>query len=478
VIAPSAPKVLVIAESSVYTNLQTEIQRYTNWLISRGYNVELYQSSSGTAEDLKAFILGNKTDLIGCVFIGSIPAAWYEVENDYNQYGYAQFPCDLFLMDLDGAWDDLDTNGIYDTHTHGTGDQSPEIFIGRIDASQMGGDTVQELRDFFDKDNEYWNGNMTLLKYGLTYTEDDWAGYYDFRHDISYLYGSSYEAIAAPATNRDDYLNNRLKAIMYEFIQLSCHSYSGGHYFTRGGYLYSADVRNAPPQALGFNLFCCSALRFTDPNFLGGAYVFNDGPKALTVVGSTKTGSMLGFSSFYDVLGDNRPFGTALKEWFEAEAPYDIWDVYWHYGMTIIGDPMICFLEDQGAADMHITRGSRNISDGQTINVGDVHLFQIIGREIAFTVHNEGWQTLELTGTPDMVTLSGPEAKYFMVLEQPLLSSIPSGGSTTFKIKTKRDTVPGVPSGWSKPVSFTIIIPNNDPDEDPYDFTIEFTAIK
>ena len=57
-------------------------------------------------------------------------------------------------------------------------------------------------------------------------------------------------------------------------------------------------------------------------------------------------------------------------------------------------------------------------------------------------------------------------------------SLIPAGGSTTYKIKTVRDAVPGVPDGWSKFVSFTITIPNNDPDEDPYDFTIEFTAIK
>ena len=39
---------------------------------------------------------------MGCVFVGDIPTAWYEVANDYGTYGYKTFPCDLFLMDLDG----------------------------------------------------------------------------------------------------------------------------------------------------------------------------------------------------------------------------------------------------------------------------------------------------------------------------------------------------------------------------------------
>ena len=77
---------------------------------------------------------------------------------------------------------------------------------------------------------------------------------------------------------------------------------------------------------------------------MGGAYIFNDGQKALTVIGSTKTGSMLDFRYFYDSLGDNNSIGAAFKDWFEDIAPYDEWDLFWHYGMTISGDPMIVFL--------------------------------------------------------------------------------------------------------------------------------------
>jgi len=341
------PKVLVIVETSIYSAIRTEIERYVEAVKGYGYDVKLFKSSGGTPENLKSFIKKKKKNLIGCVFVGWLPTAWYEVEDDFQQYGYAEFPCDLFFMDLDGKWEDSDSNGKYDSHSSGKGDCKPEIFIGRIDSKKMTGKENKILKKYFNKNNKYWSGKINLKEYGLTYTEDDWEKYYYFRHDISYLYDSSYQDIAAPDTNRNDYLNKRLKKNKYEFIQLACHSYPGGHSFTRGGWLLSNEVKKAPPKGLGFNLFCCSACRFTESDFLGGAYIFNKGKKALTVIGSAKTGSMLEFHYFYKSLGKNNPIGTAFKEWFEKIAPYDEWKVYWHYGMTIIGDPMISFLKKE-----------------------------------------------------------------------------------------------------------------------------------
>jgi hypothetical protein len=208
----------------------------------------------------------------------------------------------------------------------------------------MEGNEIKILSEYFDKNNEFWTGGNLSLRYGLTYTEDDWSMYDDMVHDIHHLYGSQYENIIAPNTDRNDYLDNRLKNVKYEYIQLSCHSNSKAHYFTREGLLYSNEAKNAPPQGLGYNLFCCSALRFTDSNFIGGAYIFNSGRKALVTIGSSKSGSMLEFRYFYQSLKNNNPVGVALKEWFEKIAPYDIYDLFWHYGMTILGDPLIRFI--------------------------------------------------------------------------------------------------------------------------------------
>ncbi|MCP4221024.1 MAG: hypothetical protein GY765_40720 [bacterium] len=339
------PKVLVIVEQHIYTDLPEYISMYCLLLDKAGYNCELGIYHGSSAEGLRTYLQDRSEDLIGCVLVGNIPAAWYEVANDYLDYGYAQFPCDLFYMDLDGTWNDTDGNGIYDDHRDGTGDCRPEIFIGRIDASKMPGNELDNLRDFFNKDFRYWAGNIPLQKNGLTYTEDDWQSNTDINHGMNLLYPTDYVNIKAPETSSTDYLNNRLNSLDYEFVQLACHSSAIHHYFTREGTLGSLDIREAPPEALGYNLFCCSASRFSTENFMGGTYIFNEGQKAIVCTGSTKTGSMLDFHYFYQPLGENKPMGTALKEWFEKMYPYDEWDIYWHYGMTITGDPLVSFIQ-------------------------------------------------------------------------------------------------------------------------------------
>ncbi len=332
--ARAADKVLVLVNSSLQPSIQSKLDTYVIDVERQGYNLELYTCTSGTAEALKSFIQSHTTNLIGCVFVGDLPAAWYDDNGD-------SFPCDLFFMDLDGLWVDNNSDGKYDEHSNGTGDEAPEIFVGRIDASRITyASELSLMNDYFDKLHNYYSGNITQTHYGLTYTEDDWSMFWDICNDIRFAY-SNYEVIKAPDTDRDDYRDNRLPDATYEFIQLACHSYSGGHAFTRKGWLYSNGVYHIPPQALFYNLFACSASLFTDNNCLGAVYVFNSSLTALTTIGSTKSGSMLVFDEFYRPLGQGEPYGVAFKEWFEALAPYSAYEISWHYGMSVLGDPMV-----------------------------------------------------------------------------------------------------------------------------------------
>ena len=342
---PTIRKVLLIVNSTLLPQIQVKLDRYVSDAQSRGYTLEVFECAQGTAEELKAFIKGEAPDLVGCVLFGSIPCAWYEVLNDYNMYGYASFPCDLFLADLDGTWEDSSSNapmqaGVYDAHSAGSGDEGPEIFIGRIDASRMGGNEASLTNAYLDKLHDYYAGLVSQPDFALTYTDDDWSASPEFQTAIADAYPSN-QPIKAPATSRDDYRDNRLASASYEFIQLACHSSSTNHEFTRGWGFNSLGVKAVPPQALLYNLFCCSACRYTDLDQLGGAYIFNSSPRSLAVVGSTKTGAMLVFSEFYRPLGDRKCVGQALKEWFRALAPYSQSEVFWHLGMTVIGDPLV-----------------------------------------------------------------------------------------------------------------------------------------
>jgi hypothetical protein len=100
-----------------------------------------------------------------------------------------------------------------------------------------------------------------------------------------------------------------------------------------------------------------------------------------------------------------------------------------------------------------------------------------MGREFTFTIENQGTGSLNLTGSPE-VTLSGPQAAHFYISQQPT-SPVAPLGSTIFKLRTVRDSLPGfLPIGWSYSVSITVNIPNDDADENPYDFTLSFTLEK
>ncbi|MGD9347785.1 MAG: hypothetical protein PVH84_18120 [Candidatus Aminicenantes bacterium] len=127
--------------------------------------------------------------------------------------------------------------------------------------------------------------------------------------------------------------------------------------------------------------------------------------------------------------------------------------------------------------DTTVKMGNVNFPDGSTKNLGTRPSSMVMGREFPFKIYNDGAGELNLTGSP-AVTLSGPHASHFQVTQQPTTPVGPYS-SATFKIRTVRDSLPGfLPVGWEYSVSFTVNIPNDDPDKNPYDFTINFDLKK
>ena len=327
-------RVLIVVNQDLRPAIAAKLNRYAADVAAQGYEVEIHETLGGTPEDMRAFIIGEQIGLTGVVFVGHVPAPWYEHEEE-------QFPCDLFYMELDAIWHDTDDNGMYDRIEDGDGDQGPEIFVAHIDASMMTWwDEAETINTYFDKNHAFWTGNITCTDIGFTYTEDDWAGGWDIRNEIGYAY-PTYEDVAAPDTDRDDYVHNRLKNTEYEFLQLACHSWSGGHGFTRGGSATSWRISLSEPEALFYNLFCCGASRWVEENHLGAAYIFNPSTTSLTTLGSTKSGSMLGFHLFYEPFGRHHTLGESFRIWFDVQAPYESWEIAWYFGMTIQGDPFV-----------------------------------------------------------------------------------------------------------------------------------------
>lgn len=365
--------ILLLVNSSLYAEscAKEKIDRYAED-IRRNYacRVTLETAEGGSASDIRSLIHDYyfSFGLDGAVLIGRLPAAWYEVDNDHywweGGYGYADWIVDLFYMDIDGLWLDVDSNGKYDSHIDGEGDILPEVFVGRIDTSTMGayGDEVGLLCSYLDKNHDFWTGNLRLMNFGLVYIDYDWKDYstYYFRH----LYGSNnfdnltWQEGTSNTVNKIDYLTQRLPNIAYGFTQLWAHSTWEYHQFYTGGVCYENEVSQSLPRSLGYNIIGCHACDWAaglGQYFLGGSYIYNLSPSSLSVIGTTKVGGMLEFESFYQSLGENNCLGRAFFEWIKnrlMSSEKRDYIIGWHYGMTIIGDPLITFLKVPGREEI------------------------------------------------------------------------------------------------------------------------------
>ena len=356
-------RILLLVNSTLYASPPAgeKIVRYAGDIRGAfGCDVIVETVEGGNPEDIKALIQSYyAAGLDGVVLIGRLPVAWFEVPNDHywwnGGYGYADWTIDLFYMDMDGLWEDRDSNGKYDTHSSGSGDVHPELFVGRIDASTVAayGSEVELFCAYMDKDHLYWTGQIRLPNYGLVYTDHDWTNE-DASH-FRHLYGlRNYEDIRwldSPQNEltKADYLNRRLPDIFYGFIQIWTHATYFTHDFYSGGSCTESEVRAGRPQALGYNIDGCHACDWAaglGRTFLGGSYVFSESASSLAVIGTTKVGGMLGFEPFYLSLGRNNCLGRAFCDWIEDRLNSNQEMGYilgWHYGMTIVGDPLVTF---------------------------------------------------------------------------------------------------------------------------------------
>lgn len=371
-------KVLIIVDSTLYSELAFEINRYAYDIHHvYGCNVIMEQVDSETCLDIKSLIVSYQSNLDGCVFIGDIAPAFYEADKDYaipDNNSYVVWPSDMYYMDLSGTWADTDNNNIFNQYS---GDKRPEVFVGRISTSNMGNliGEIEGMRLYLKKKHSFWIGHRKVnKKFGLTYTNDDWQDYDGFLDAISDLYGNNCYDSCRPAHytsfGKTDYLQ-KLNNDRYEFIQLASHSGFDHHerFGLSNDWIDGSEIFSNGIKPLGLNLFCCSACCWTDytPNqaFLGGDYVYSPYSDALCVIGCTKAGGMYRFEYFYPQLGQAKTMGQALVYWWRHKGLLDYnWEISWNFGLTIIGDPLVNFFHcTNSTCQDQITLTSYNNSD-------------------------------------------------------------------------------------------------------------------
>ncbi|RPJ09367.1 MAG: hypothetical protein EHM28_01780 [Spirochaetaceae bacterium] len=319
---------LVIVEQGVAPALEDELDIYRVDLASDGINVRVMSWTGGNAADLREYISqsikNNATDSV--FLVGSMPAAWYE---QYASKGNEEFPCDLYLMDPECVWEDGDSDGIFDKHS--------EIKV-RISVSRVIGSS-DELTAYFGKLHAYRTGDLSLPVGAYLFKDDDW---YDFQTGSSFGLSRIYSNVAIdenpPITLRDKYFMNMTGASA-EFVNQWIHSYPSALFVqedSRYSPVTTLDIGNRDLRGLFYNLFDCSAARFTEEN-LGMTYLVRTN-YALAVFGSTKVGGSYQSLIFYDVLSKRGTWGDAYKTWYNR---YGKRSDSWFLGMVILGDPAL-----------------------------------------------------------------------------------------------------------------------------------------
>lgn len=343
--ARATNKIYVLVTSTVYSSLESRLLRYAsdleNWT---SYTAVIYQGSWGSPQDVRTYLQGELVNgLVGALLVGNIPVAWFEIANDYGEYGYASFPIDAFYADLDGNWVDAQTTspmqaGVYDDHT---GTREPDIMVGRLKASGLAAGTeVALLQNYFDKNHLYRIGSISMPHKALVYVDDDWIPWADSdSNNVGLVYSDRTLVKDGATTVATDYKNRLTQD--YEWIHLEAHSDANTHYFKigeewSGGSVSYSDITAIDPHCLFYNLFSCSAARYTESNCIGSTYIFTN-TYGLATIGSTKTGGMLDLNYFYNPLA-TKTIGGAFKDWWTASAESNR---SWFYGMTVLGDPAL-----------------------------------------------------------------------------------------------------------------------------------------
>lgn len=348
------PIFAIIVNTDLCDQISSEIDLYALDVAGEGFDVDVYCSSGGTPEDFRSFLIGlYNAGMEGCVLVGDLPVAWYEMDVCWDPPEHEEFPCDLFYMDMDGVFSDNDMDGLYDSHT---GNTSPEIWMGRLTASPLeldGADEVSLLKNYFYKNHRYRSGFAPIANQALVYADDDWTPFSkNWCIDVSYGI-SNRTLVDNPWDTWDTDYKQRLTE-PFELIQLYAHSSSQLHYFANPfgewSHAYNYEIKAIDPQAYFYSLYACSNSRYTAIDYMAGWYVFNM-EYGLGAVGTTKTGGMLEFDDFYIPLGMKKPIGIAFLEWFQTQGEDGLLgdEPCWFYGMTLIGDPTLTIQEKSGS---------------------------------------------------------------------------------------------------------------------------------
>lgn len=399
--------IAVVVAENVEDELAADVARYAGDLTAKGYTIQTSTySTAGTVEGLKEYLASlQASGIIGALLVGELPVAFYQVANDGDGNGHftgfpydfsEEFPCDLFLCDLDGEWSDDSTfngmyspltpgsDGVYDSHA---GARKPEIWVSRVDASHLVLlNPSGAYHTYFDRVHRYTQGEETYPSRGIFYNDDDWVGYFN-EHKMDEVCDEVTTVDDKMTTCPEDYKVRLAEDGMY--LTVLSHSDPWAHYFKKAAPqpyydFYNWELVDAEAAYGFYNLFACSNCRWIETDCMGSVYQFSG--KGLAVIGSAKAGGMIDFEVFNTSLGDEKSWGEAWMEltcyWMDYYPAFPNQDQYsrgWYMGICLLGDGTLTLGEQYPAAvtepePIAVEESCRMTVSSLTGGLAEVHL--------------------------------------------------------------------------------------------------------
>lgn len=317
-----AEKVVLLVEEEINSDISASLATFQADLEAEGYVVDIWLISGGTAVDIRNDLKTEyaSSDLVGAICIGDIPTGWMDT-------GFGEYPVDVFLMDMNGTWNDPDSDGLYESASN----DSPEIWVGRLTPNFMTyGGAAEMLNDYFAKNHAYRIGMLSLPDRGLGY-EEAFTGltqYLDLLYDVVVTKNNP------SGTNADDFKAELLNG--YEWVHLISHSSPWGSSFHdggSGGTFNNFEVLPLDPHAFFYVLNCCSNGRWTEVDNIANSYIWSDS-YGLAVLAQTRVDYTNYFQPYYQSLASGNCLGTAYRTWLSQ-------NMYYARAAVLLGDPTL-----------------------------------------------------------------------------------------------------------------------------------------
>jgi hypothetical protein len=358
----------LIVEHRLVEPLDSSLKQFTRDLEDEGYAVTIDGTLDGMAkpQTIRAALQHRwrvPPRLHAAILIGEFGAPLFNVPRRQGDAYWHDHLVDLYYMDLDGAWEDTDGDGVLDRHQTYSGGRvarwmsaavqrlpvgmdrrAPEVWVSRLRAGTLAklGDELSLYRNYFARNHAERTAKVAsvpprafIVAEGARSSESDWGA----RPGKLYKDVVKSECVANGSVLVRQYLTDKkgwaLGVVgifsgptMHKFDYLEGEGFDDILFKTREGRrqiaeyslkerspwdLTSAEVARMRPNVLFYQVLSSETGRHDHENYLGGAYLFFG--SGLAVIAGTQHSGAIGVPVLYDELAKGQRVGDA---WFDA----------------------------------------------------------------------------------------------------------------------------------------------------------------